>query len=515
MSPTISFGGEGLQPLSLPPPLPTHSTANLQSQNAYITGNKSLSNESIANGNNSTNSINNKARSNSYFSLSGSSGYGSPEIRPFPVIPTASISERTEDLRPVFPPNEETKQKTYTLLKSTESTLNVIYAGDISYKPDSGITFMAKKSHFVLSNNHLLIYKNAQKARAELDIFNMQKQEQLISSSKLNKDRIFLALSDIYAVHTIASVPYTFRIEYLHPQSKQSLYHLFTVDSSKELKQWLQALRKAISVHLLRMETVTASERYNVVDRISKHNDTPSKTENILMYKVVFKEKRFKVATGDQLREIFLPVIFAIGKFSFYLIPVAGSDSEYKKVIDRERYGLLSIQSIRYENKDDTVIMEVRKVNKAVRQLVFSSSFCEEIIQHLRRSIASIIPKSTIPVYSMAIPNELRQTRILPFSMEIDPEDEMVAQADLEIQCFHSNLRAYCASLNLNKGRCNFVVSGPNKSKNFTLLPPNEIKDSTPTYTRHELLAILRAIQVSVSIHYYYINNMYRFLTFV
>ncbi|KAI8884601.1 RNI-like protein [Backusella circina FSU 941] len=493
LSPTTSYGSENFLSYSLPPPVPTHSSTNLSSQTLYTTGTRSTSNESTININN-----NGKSRSNSYFSLSGSSGYGSPEIRPFPVIPTTPLSEITEDLRPVFPPNEETKQRTYNLLTSTESTLKVIYAGDISYKPESGLTFITKKSYFVLSNNHLLIYKNAQKARGELDMFNAhQDQEQFISASKLNKERIFLALSDIYAVHTVVSDVHTFRVEYLHPQSKQSLYHLFTVDSSNELKQWLRALRKAIRVHLLRMETVTASERYNVVDRISKHNDTPSKTEHILMYKVVFKEKRYKVASTDQLKEVFLPVIFAIGKFSFYLTPVAGSDAEYKKLIDRERYGLLSIQSIRYENNDDTIVMDVRRVNKGVTQLVLSSSFCEEIIQHLRRSILSIVPGNIIPVYSMAVPTALRETRIIPFSIEMDPEDKVMAQGDQEVQCFHSTLTAYCASLNLNKGRFHFALSGPMKSKIFTLFPPNEIKDSTPHYTKHELLAILRSLQVN------------------
>jgi hypothetical protein len=412
-----------------------------------------------------------------------------------------SASSSIQENMSVFPPTDDMKQKAIMDLKSSESSFKIIYAGDISYKPEKGLLSITKKVHLVLSNNQLLVYKSSQKARAELDMFNMQQSKQT-AMPKIDKDRLFLALHDIYAVHSVVTPANTFRIEYLHVHSRQSLSHLITTESAKECQRWIHALQKAIRVHRPRIDTITNSEKNNVIDRISKQSDAFSRRDDIIMYKVVFKEKRYKT-TGDQPKEIFLPVIFAIGKFSFYFLPININDGEYLKTIERDRFGLLSIQNIRFDNNDDTIIIQVRQINKKSRQLVFASTFCETIVQYLRRAIDSIIPPNHIPpVYIANISSNIKNTRIIPYIIEPDPEDDILGD-DEEVKMFHSTLRAYCASLNLNKNRFNFSVTGPARAKSFVLHSPNEVRDIPVTYTKYELVAVLRSLAISVGILIY------------
>lgn len=410
---------------------------------------------------------------------------------------TTKTSTTSDKQGPIFPPTEEMRLKTNTTLLATEGSFKVIYAGDASYKPDRGILNKTKKGHFVLTNNDLLLYKNSQKARSEINIFD-QGSNQTSPAKSIDKDKIFLKLSSIYAVQSIVSVSHAFRIEYFHSQSNQTMHHTITVDSDKECKQWIQALRRAVWVHHPRIESISPTERYAVIDRLAKQSDTYVNTDHIRMYKVVFKEKRFKVG-GDVPKEIFLPVIMAIGKFSFYFLPVSVLDDEYLKTVERDRFGLLSIQSIKFEDVDDTVVIEIKQVSKNNRQVAFASIFSEEIVNYLRRGIESIIPAplQNATLFTQTVPSRIKNTQIETFHIPADPEDEISGHDDEETQRFNTTLRAFTASMNLNKSRFNYSIAGPHKAKVFTLLPPNETGSTPPIYQKYELLAIFRTIQVN------------------
>jgi hypothetical protein len=409
---------------------------------------------------------------------------------------------------PIFPPTEEMKLKINKALLASETSFKVIYAGDAVYRPDKKILSKSKRAHFVLTNNQLLLYKSSQKARSEINIFDHSSASiitQDAASKMIDKDRVFLNLSSVYAVQLVATSLFTFRIEYFHPQSGQALAHTLTADNEREAKQWVQALRKAVCVHHPRIESISGTERYAVLDRMAKQSDTFTNSDQVKMYKVVFKEKRYKISGGDQPKEVFLPVIMAIGKFSFYFLPISVLDDEYLKTVERDRFGILSIQAIRYDNIDDTVVLDVKQVGKSNRQLVFASTFCEEIIQYLYRSIDSIFPGSAANLYEK-MPDHIKYSQVVPYIVPLDPEDEMTGHDDEQVHRFNSMLRAYAAAMNMNKSRFNFTITGPLKAKSFTLLPPHEVGGTPPKYEKYELLAVLRTIQSNVS---FYIFNFF------
>ncbi|KAI8077481.1 hypothetical protein BDF21DRAFT_341771 [Thamnidium elegans] len=390
----------------------------------------------------------------------------------------------------VFPLTDEAKQLINATLLETESTFKVIFAGEAIYKPEKGLLNKSKKAYFVLTNNQILFYKNSQKARSEIDMFDQVQKPK----KSIDKDRVFLNLSSIYAVHAIITAAYTFRIEYFHPQSSQPQHHIITAVSTEECKQWIQAIRKAVSVHHSRINSVSLSERYTVIDRLTKQSDNLLNSDDIKIYKIMFKEKRFKVGS-DTPKEVFLPMILAIGKLSFYFLPVNALDDEYLKMVERDRFGLLSILSIKFENLDDTIVLEVKQVNKNNRQLVFASVFCQEIILSLQRAVDSIFKNSCL--FTANVPSDIKNTHIIPFQIPVDPEDEISGRDDEETHRFSTTLRAFTAAMNLNKSRYNYTIVGPPKFKIFKLLPPHEICGTPSTYQKYEILALFKTLQVN------------------
>lgn len=407
-----------------------------------------------------------------------------------------SISSKSN--HSVFPPTKEMIMQANSQLEASESSFKVIYAGDTVYKSDKKILNKVKRAYFVLTNTQLLTFKSSTKARSEINMFD----ETQSASVTIDKDRVFLNISDIYAVQAVATVPGTFRIEYLHPQSGQALVHTLTVDSDKDMKLWIDALRRTVKIHHPHINCIQPTERFRVLERMDKQKDNLENSDHVKIYKVVFKEKHFKTV-NEAPREVFLPVLLAIGKFSFYLLPISssGTDSDYLKTVERDRFGLLSILSMRYENIDDTVIIEVKQIGKNNRQLVFASTFCEEIIQNLYRSIDAIIPGLADSLYSEKVPAYIKEARVIPLTIPTDPEDNITGHDDEEVQHFHTTLRAFCASMNLNKSRFNFSIHGPLKTKIFTLLAPNEVNRTSTQYDKYELLALLRTIQHHVRYH--------------
>ncbi|KAG0194245.1 hypothetical protein DFQ28_000964 [Apophysomyces sp. BC1034] len=391
----------------------------------------------------------------------------------------------------VFPPTETSVRDVEAAMIAARSVFKVVYAGEVTYKPERGLLSKAKRSYFVLTNNHLLHYKSQQKAHSEVDLFDTATNKQQHYSQRVDKDRLLLSLRDVFAVQSVIASPNSFRIDHLHPQTRQPLSLTLTVDNLKECQRWIDQLRKAVSVHHPGMtDFITGSERYGAIDRISKQQDMVEPHDSMVIHKVIFKEKRIKTAGDSQsTKEVFLVVLLAIGRFSLYVLPTGPADQEYIKSVERDRHGLLAIQSIDYEAKDDTIKLLVRQVGKPSRQLAFVSTFCESIVQYLRQAIDSIAPSQRFPTYLAKLPVHLSQVRIEPRMINTAATDSTQPTR------FDTVLRAYCAALNLNKARFEYIVAGPADAKTFVLLPPNEVKESSATYTKFELLALFRSLR--------------------
>ncbi|KAI9302984.1 hypothetical protein BJ944DRAFT_241858 [Cunninghamella echinulata] len=456
-----------------------------------------------------------------------------------------NIDDDNNSVNNMYPPSLDMQRKAQYDYQQNENMFKVIYAGIVSFKAVTALIPVVKKNYFVLTNHHLLQYKSEQKARSEINLFDHDQHHQHNNNKKIPKidpSKIVLQLSDIFAVHTVVSPPNTFRIEYLQSSTKHHQALIFTANSEKECQQWVNGLRKAIKVHHVAMMsegTITSTERFAAVDRLSKQKDMVDKRRHPLMiHKAIYKEKRVKIADGKRnTKEVFQVVTLAIGKFSLYLLPPSGvMDNEYLKSVERDRYGLLSIHSIQYSGNDDTFKLLLGQIGHPTRQLVLVSTYCEYIIQHLRQAIhavsisplplsfsssSSTQPSPPLPTslprpftYSTELPSSLERTYITPLQTLIDDEevndrdndsiksdpyntnDATTNQQPQDILQFEIVLYAYCAAFNLNKARFNYCIYGPTDSRSFVLSDPHEVNESSSSYSKYELLAILRTIHL-------------------
>ncbi|KAI9029720.1 hypothetical protein CLU79DRAFT_716352 [Phycomyces nitens] len=408
-----------------------------------------------------------------------------PPASPLPVLPRTI---------PTFPASDEDQYSLQQKHNLARETFKVLYAGEVTYKPDKGLLSKTKREYFVLTNNYLLRYKSQQKARADVDFFdtNLSKKPK----QTFEKDQILLKLENVYATHPVVANRNSFRVEHLDPTTRQALHFTFTADSSKEADQWINTIAKTVRIHHHVMETVSPSERFGAIDRVLKHKDMVDNSEKMVIHKVIFKEKHLKLSkdnTANGVKEIFMVVLLAIGKFSMYVLPTGCADEKYIQSVDRDRHGLFSIQKIHYDGNGDTIKLLLRQTDKSSRQLVLVSTFAETIVQTLRQAVHSILPNDRHLTYTIQAPAYIKdvafvKTRLSIQTMNVHQEDENSLRFEIILQ-------AYCAALNLNKARFEFEINGPIGSKRFLLLPPNEVKESPQNYERSELLAVFRALR--------------------
>ncbi|KAL0076733.1 hypothetical protein J3Q64DRAFT_1703303 [Phycomyces blakesleeanus] len=408
-----------------------------------------------------------------------------PPASPLPVLPKNI---------PTFPLSDADQAFLEQNNNGVAATFKVLYAGEVTYKPDKGILSKTKREYFVLTNNYILRYKSQQKARAEVDFFdtNMSKK----TKQTFEKDQILLKLENVYATHPVVSNRNSFRVEHLDPTTRQSLHFTFTADSPKEADQWINTITKTVHIHHHIMETVTPTERFGVIDRVLKHKDMIDNAEKMTVHKVIFKEKHLKLSkdnTANGVKEIFMVVLLAIGKFSMYVLPTGYTDEKYIQSVDRDRHGLLAIQKIHYDGNGDTVKLLLRQTDKSSRQLVFVSTFAETIVQKLRQAIHSILPNERHLTYTIQSSPDIKDVAFVKTKISIQTMNNH--QEDENSLRFEIILQAYCAALHLNKARFEFEIDGPLGSKRFLLLPPNEVKESPQIYEKYELLAVFRALR--------------------
>ncbi|KAI8065448.1 hypothetical protein BC940DRAFT_276051 [Gongronella butleri] len=376
----------------------------------------------------------------------------------------------------IYPPSPEMQQMERLEMEANKKVFKVLHAGTITVKTVTAKIPIDKKQYMVVTNHQLLAYKSERKAGAEINLF----ERETHTFPKIDSERIVLGLQDIRAIHTVVGSKNTFRIEHTNPLSLEWHVLILSCDSGHDCQKWIQALRKAASLYhraMLDGGTMSGPELYAMQDRLAKHNDT---IDPIFAHKVMYKEKQLR---DHHVKEVFMPLILAIGKLSMYLLPPPGNSTDrFWKAVERDRYGLLSIHAIQYDGSDDTFKILVGQVNAPTRQLVLVSTLCDQIIHHLRQAIHAATAQSALRICRLHVPKQVAMVSLRPLYL------------DHEGGAFDMILHAYCAALNLNRLRIQYTIKG-SATPSFVLLPPDPIKDTPMTYSKYELLAIMRALQ--------------------
>ncbi|OZJ05801.1 hypothetical protein BZG36_00948 [Bifiguratus adelaidae] len=375
-------------------------------------------------------------------------------------------------------------------------TVEVVCAGDIGHSHGSTVFKKTKFEYCVLTTHQLLRFKSQGRAA---QVFN---EKMLVpgsglrkpaSSIKVSQDNVMVNLDSVFAVHEPIAVPFAIRIEHVHPVTKASIPLTITTDSSTRQNQWLQGLRKAVLPHVSREAILHDTEIQMGLDRLKRQNDVPEGlNDQMLVYKVKFNESvkhETKIAATDIVfREVCPTVLFVLGKSNFYILPVASHLADYKKVVDRDRFGLLAIQNMTAEARDDTLKFMIRQRTGEARQLRFATSFSEQIVHNIRQCIASLLPLHTEPPYSLNCPAYVLQRPITPQTSYLRLED----------RGFDQLLEAYCAALNVDKRRYNLTVEKSPDALDLLRVTLGQVRQGEDLrgeeYNKYELLAFFRAL---------------------
>ncbi|KAI8583670.1 hypothetical protein K450DRAFT_195950 [Umbelopsis ramanniana AG] len=462
-------------------PLRTNTSLSALSNDVYA-----YRSSSISDPNSPALSHPNLSRSNTSDTVMGSSSL-------IPLSPPHTPGVVDVNQFPTYPPSNAEKQAARNAMNQHEATINVVYASDVTHDFERSRLSRTKKEYVVLTNQHLLRFKNQQKANQSLDLFasNQSRSIPVSPPSKIftSKDHFMLRVDNIIAIHAVGGAPYTFRIDYVADEEARQVSSInFTVVSSSDRLKWMDRLRSLTRVYLPRTHFVSRQDRLRGTHRLSRHKDIPDNNDEIVMHKAIFRYKRLKSDNSGQYKELFATINVALGKFSIYILPNEQSDEDHINTVGRDRYGFLALQSMTLDGNDDTLRLKFRQVQADSKIVELATSHCEELLQDIRRAIHSLVPLYPTPPYQLIANDSIQNVRMLPMT-DISKIDDFG---------FNRLLEAYCAAFNLNKARFNYVVDSTADTEDglsLELHPANEIGESTPLYTRYELLAFMRSLR--------------------
>lgn len=381
-------------------------------------------------------------------------------------------------------------QRSLSLSDRTTDANSVLHMGAVTHTFDASMFSKSKKEYFVLVPNGLLRFKSAQKANQLFDFALMKKRLNV----KLSKSHHMLFKEDIIGVHYVPHGTSAFRIEHIDALTKAVSSVCIGTSLQQDAIGWVNAIRRLVQQNISEVGPLSIADRSLVIERMQKQRDTTEPQEDMLITRVMLKHQRYKPTSDNPqaAKEIAVPVMFAIGRSSFYVLPHGPADNEYKKVVIRDRHGLLAIQAITYTGKDDCFELTVRHVASDSKKLLFVSSHCERIIRELRVAISNLVPFYPTPPYTLKVTDALQSTRA----------DPTIDISNFRDRGFDALLEAYCAALNLDKRRFSFTISSiPDVpgARHISIRPPNEINESPSVYSKYELLALFRALRHNVS----------------
>jgi hypothetical protein len=414
-----------------------------------------------------------------------------------PLSPPHTPIPSDGEMSPFYPPSKIEKLAALEAMNKTETSVLVVYASDVTHNFEKSVLSKTKKEYIVLTNQHLLRFKNQNKANQSLDLFssNSSKSSSIASHSKVftSKDHLICKLDSIIATQATSAAPYSLRIDYMvDAGARQPSSVTLTVETSSERTKWLERLRTLTRVYLPRSTFMPREEKLRVAERLIKHREILDDGEDTVTHKVVYKQRLLKTDNSGQYKDVFTLINIAIGQFSLYLLPSGTTDEDHIKQMGRDRYGLLSIQSINLDSSDDTLKITFMQTQGDPKKIELASCHSEVLVQDIRRAIYSLIPLYTTHPYQLVAPENIRNTRMLPIQDSTRAEN----------LGFDRLIEAYCAAFNLNKKRIMYSIEASSEGEDglsVSLLPVNEVNDTPDSYSKFELLAFFRALRHNVS----------------
>ncbi|CAD0090461.1 unnamed protein product [Aureobasidium vineae] len=369
----------------------------------------------------------------------------------------------------------------------------VLHHGEVQ---TSSSMFRKKKEYLVLTDTHILRYKNQSKAAETIgsvpppfgrsptirhssthSIGSSQDLQSLHSDSSGDKEGR-VTVRHIVAVHRLDDGRPYFAIEvcYLDEDGSQASAMVMQFGDPEDRDLWLRSIRQAANKA-----------------RLQDLNPNDYDPANYAIYKVIQRQFSKSRSSTDDLSKIASTVCFlAIGIHKVHVIPLVKTTSRVSSPSLSASnvptsYGILNMTAVRVSQSDDHFELTFRQPLKRPKTLYLASLASHDIALRLHHVENVLRPECASRMFKFSVPQEIDDQ--LPPTVNPDTEDHC---------CFERTLTAYCIAYDVNPSNICYTIDYTcEDAPRFQLLP---LADSRRhKYSAAELLAVMRALRYNES----------------
>ncbi|KAK7550395.1 leucine rich repeat protein-like protein [Phyllosticta citricarpa] len=381
----------------------------------------------------------------------------------------------------------------------------------------SSTLFRRKKEYLVLTETHVVRFKNQQKAaetfgeifaplhrssslkqrhHSNPSIGSIQEFQSFVSDHS-GERHIGTPLKQIIAVYQLVDDrPYfAFEICYLEEDSNHDFSMTLQFGSPEDMKTWLAAVRSAAYQIKTQDESHISHQNVRLAARVVEREGDYDPNAFSLFKVVQRPTGRTGSASSstDDLTKIASTVCFlAVGIHKVHMIPVfksrqRASSPNLLSYPSEVSFGILTLTSVRLSESDDTFELVFRVPLQKPKVLLMASLAAKEISVRLHHVEHYLRPEWEPRPYIFLVPDAAKKEILNTATFE------KIDEASLD-----RTLCAYCIAYNVTPQVIRYQITYPQDDwPRFELLPPDDRR--RPGYTPMELLAVMRALRYNES----------------
>lgn len=387
---------------------------------------------------------------------------------------------------------------------------NVLLHGEVQ---TSSTLFRKKKEYLVLTETHVVRFKNQQKAAETFtDILTPLRRSSSLSRrhnstpsagssqdfhsfvSDHSGDRnVGTPLRQIIAIYQLVDDrPYfAFEISYIDEESNNAYSMTLQFGSPDDMRTWLKSIRTAAS-RVRGLDDCPISEQNTRLAARIVEREGDYDPNNFALYKVIQRplgHSKAASSSSDDLTKINSSICFlAVGIHKVHLIPVykarqRSSSPNLLSYPHEVSFGLLTLTSVRLSDSDDTFELVFRMPMQKPKTLLMASLAAGDIATRLHHVDHFLRPEWEPRPYIFLVPDAVKEQIVATSTIQKIDESSL-----------DRTICAYCIAYNIPPNLIRYQVTFPADDwPHFQLLPPDNPR--RPVYGPLELLAVMRALR--------------------
>ena len=383
--------------------------------------------------------------------------------------------------------------------------MTILHHGEVQ---TAGSMFRRRVQYLVLTNTHLLRFKNQSKASevfpalpisigrtSSVNHARMSSGSSVQDSHHTVDPNTSIPLHNVVAVYKLDDGRPYFTLELAHydEQTNQVSTISLQMNDPRESELWLTSIRAAITKARLTTGVPFGQQAVEYAARALEY-ESDYDPGHFRMFTVVQRaSKPGGRSSTDDLGKLLSSVCYlVIGFHKIHLVPLPRPSRTASNTsihdLNSSSYGIMNLSSVFLQSLEDSFQLSFRTPFQQQNPLHLASSSVNDIILCIRQAADFLRPTWLEQPFTWTVPQSLDDA-LLPVPTE-----------EADHLCFDRTLTAYCVSYNIDPSNIRYTVNYEcEDAPEFALLEPNTSRRSK--YTALELLAILRALRYNESFH--------------